>query len=77
MHAPTFGRRQIAWIGFVTLGLSSLAAAGDWHQFRGPNATGLAETSSTLPTTFSVDENLKWQTKLGDGVGGNWRVARP
>ena len=69
MHAPTFARRQIAWIGFVTLGLSSLAAAGDWPQFRGPNASGLAETSSTLPTTFSVDENLKWQTKLGDGVG--------
>lgn len=47
------------------IGLRASAAAGDWPQFRGPNATGLAEASSTLPTTFSVDENLKWQVKLG------------
>jgi outer membrane protein assembly factor BamB len=45
------------------------AAADDWPQFRGPNSTGIAASQKSLPTTFSLEENLKWKVELGDGVG--------
>ncbi len=38
----------------------------NWSQFRGPNGCGIAETSS-LPTEFSLDKNLKWMTPLSSG----------
>ena len=44
------------------------AAAEDWPQFRGPNATGVS-TSKNLPTTFSDTENVLWKADLGEGIG--------
>src|SRR5262245_34690779 len=43
--------------------------ADDWPQFRGPNCTGLAESTRPLPTTFSSTVNVKWSVPLGDGIG--------
>ena len=49
------------------LGITVSAAADDWKQFRGPNATGVsAETG--LPTEFSYEENVVWSKKLGRGI---------
>lgn len=68
-------RPQYAW--FVTsvvlscsacLGLARWAPAADWLQFRGPNASGVAETAGSLPTEFSLEKNLRWSATLGDGV---------
>lgn len=48
-------------------GLSRLATpalAADWSRFRGPNGTGLADSSAPLPTKFSATENLRWKAPL-------------
>lgn len=45
------------------------AAAEDWTQFRGPNASGVSASPRSLPTEFSQKHNLAWSARLGDGVG--------
>ncbi len=44
-------------------------SAEDWPQFRGINASGVSMSNKKLPTEFSLEKNLKWSVKLGDGVG--------
>lgn len=40
-----------------------------WPQFRGPNCSGISTAKSSLPTTFSATENVRWSATLGDGIG--------
>ncbi len=48
---------------------SEVARAEDWPQFRGVNACGVSASKKSLPTEFSLEKNLRWSVKLGDGVG--------
>jgi outer membrane protein assembly factor BamB len=48
---------------------SEAARAEDWPQFRGINACGVSASKKRLPTEFSLEKNLRWSVKLGDGVG--------
>jgi outer membrane protein assembly factor BamB len=43
--------------------------AEDWPQFRGPNCSGICNSTNALPTKFSATENVHWSVKLGDGIG--------
>ena len=43
--------------------LGSGASAQDWPRFLGDSGAATS-TSAELPTTWSADENLKWETKL-------------
>jgi len=45
------------------------AAAEDWPQFRGPNASGVS-ASRGLPASFSQTQNVRWKVALGDGISG-------
>lgn len=49
--------------------LAASAAAEDWPQFRGPNASGVSTSDKPLPAEFSQEQNLRWSAKLGDGIG--------
>ena len=49
--------------------VASHATAEDWPQFRGINASGVSASQKPLPTEFSLEKNLRWSVKLGDGVG--------
>src|ERR1043166_6671595 len=40
--------------------------AGDWTQFRGPNGSGIAE-STKLPVEFGPERNVVWRTSLPPG----------
>ncbi|WP_397568427.1 PQQ-binding-like beta-propeller repeat protein [Schlesneria sp. T3-172] len=64
---------------FGLVGLYCLLAipvvADDWPQFRGPNCSGVSQTSAPLPVEFSDTEKVKWSTKLGDGIGSPIVVA--
>ncbi|MGC3968983.1 MAG: PQQ-binding-like beta-propeller repeat protein [Pirellulales bacterium] len=60
--------RIVIWLVLIGSGCSA-AYADDWPQFRGPNSSGIAASQKSLPTTFSLEENLKWKAELGDGVG--------
>jgi len=51
--------------------LSSMCVAGDWPQFRGPNASGVA-ADSVVPAKFGPTENVRWKV---DVVGRS--VASP
>ena len=42
------------------------AAASDWPQFRGPNASGVSDTAG-LPTEFGPAKNVIWKTSLPAG----------
>lgn len=47
--------------------LSIDVMADDWVRFRGPNGSGISE--STVPTEFGKDKNMKWDVELpGRGV---------
>jgi outer membrane protein assembly factor BamB len=48
----------------LTSRVSDCAAAGNWPQFRGPQASGVGETA--VPTTWNVEsgENVRWQTPI-------------
>jgi outer membrane protein assembly factor BamB len=41
--------------------------AGDWPQFRGINATGVAAGDKKLPITLGPDQNIVWKTALPPG----------
>lgn len=56
------------WTGTVLVLFSVSLQAGDWPQFRGPNCTGIAEDSGSLPVTFSETENVSWSIELGDAI---------
>src|ERR1043166_1266695 len=40
--------------------------ADDWSQFRGPNGTGVANTTG-LPVEFGPERNVVWKTPLPPG----------
>ncbi len=47
----------------------SLAQAGDWPRFRGPNGSGISSDTIAPPTTWSAESNLRWKAKLpGPGL---------
>ena len=52
----------------LTAAASSLRA-DDWPQFRGPNCTGISQTTKSLPVEFSATKNVRWSIDVGDGVG--------
>lgn len=61
--------RQIsAFLSVAATLLATAAVRGEWTQFRGPNASGLADSSASLPTKFSASENVRWSIPLGDGI---------
>lgn len=54
---------------FLLLSLT-IAQAGDWPWWRGPNRNGVAEDGQNPPTKFSATENVKWVVDLpGRGHG--------
>lgn len=55
-----------AFCAFFAL-LAGTLTAGEWTQFRGPNGTGVVESTS-LPTEFSAEKNVRWTANLGEGI---------
>ena len=58
------------WLATICLLFTPTSGVGDdWPQFRGPNCRGISEAAVELPTTFGDRMNVRWSTKLGDGIG--------
>lgn len=55
--------KSLLMIACGVVASASHLTAGDWLQFRGPNATGFAEGES-LPTEIGADKNLAWHIPL-------------
>lgn len=55
------------------LASTSLAATGDWAQFRGPGGLGIGEARG-LPTEWSSTKNVAWKAKL-PGPGASCPVV--
>ncbi len=74
MHVPLIlgpGRDPAAALRVVLLvviaGCSlQPALAQDWPRFRGPNGTGVSDTTG-LPVEFGADKNLAWRTEIPSG----------
>ncbi len=45
------------------------ALGGDWNQFRGPGANGIAADDAALPEVWSATENVAWRTEI---PGAGW-----
>lgn len=52
---------------FIALNISQLSAQPNWNQFRGPNGSGIATNTRTLPVEFDQETNLIWKTELNSG----------
>jgi len=61
---PTMSKRRAAGVLLAVLGAAS-ALAGDWPQFRGPDASGL-DPSAATPVRWNIDkgENVRWRTPI-------------
>ncbi len=46
--------------------LASSVSASEWSRFRGPNGTGVSETTD-LPVEFGPDKNVVWKAELPPG----------
>src|SRR4051812_48462028 len=54
-------------IAFVTLFVTAAPAGNpDWSRFRGPNGTGVAETTG-LPAEFGPAKNVVWKAAVPPG----------
>ncbi len=54
----------VVWVCSIVL-LAGSASAGDWHQWRGPEQTGVSPEKG-LPESWSAEgENLLWTNKVG------------
>ena len=60
-------RRVLTVSMFIGSFLLGRARSEDWPQFRGQNGAGVSQSTS-LPTEFSLDSNVVWQSALGEGV---------
>src|SRR5713226_5959769 len=56
---------RVLVFGFL-LATTTMAAAGDWPQFRGPNG-GVAVGDQKLPAEIGLDKNEVWKTELPPG----------
>lgn len=68
----------IACLGMGTASVLSAtefedAKSGNWHQWRGPGANGVAANANP-PTTWSEDENLQWKVDV-DGLGNSTPIV--
>ncbi len=53
----------------LSIGSPSVCGGENWPGFRGPRADGVAADHSSLPTTWSKTENVKW---VADVPGWGW-----
>src|SRR5229473_93542 len=66
---PNLWRTAAARIILLTIvagAITQLASAEDWPRFRGPNGTGVSETTG-LPVEFGPDKNLAWRREIPFG----------
>jgi outer membrane protein assembly factor BamB len=63
--SQAFQRSLLACLVIATL--TTPAFAGNWAQFRGPNATGLAERDEPLPNEVGPATNVIWKAALPKG----------
>lgn len=55
-------RYPYALIAFA-LGLSSIASAAEWHNWRGPNQDGSSDATG-VPASFSPKDNVRWSAEM-------------
>lgn len=57
-------KARISWALFLLFAFTgAVAAVEDWSRFRGPNGSGVSETTG-LPVEFGPDSNVVWKTDL-------------
>ena len=53
------------WIFVVWLvATTDVGFADDWSRFRGPNGSGVSDSKTSIPVTWSPTKNLKWKADL-------------
>lgn len=56
--------RNFALAMVLVMYLNQIGSADDWARFRGPEGSGVAVDSNSLPTAWSPSANLAWKTPL-------------
>lgn len=60
---------RLVLFAIVGVAYAQIASADNWPQWRGPNATGVAEAGD-YPVEFSAEENVTWTAPL-PGIGSS------
>jgi outer membrane protein assembly factor BamB len=58
---------KVVYLAVLLITLSSLYAASDWPQFRGPNCAGISEDGKP-PIHFGQSSNVLWKVAVPSGV---------
>ncbi len=58
--------RSLLLLVVASFSITTAFAKEDWSQFRGPNGTGVSETTG-VPETFGPNKNVVWKTALPAG----------
>ena len=68
-HRPSgsFFRWAVVALYALCVMASTETFAESWGRFRGPNGTGVAENTGSLPVTWSNEKNLVWKTSAARG----------
>jgi len=66
---------RIGLLGLISSPLALEFLAGDWPQFRGPQGSGVSETTG-LPTQFGPQENVVWRVSLPQGHSSPVLIGR-
>ncbi len=56
-----------ATVLLLATALFSVARAGDWPRWRGPNANGIVESGNWNPAALNDGPRITWQKELGEG----------
>jgi outer membrane protein assembly factor BamB len=59
---------RVCWALALVLAGAAVLHADDWPHWRGPSTTGVAASSTALPSAWSATSNLAWQVPL-EGAG--------
>ena len=55
---------RLTLLFLAVLSGDSADAAGNWPQFRGPHASGVAEGDAPLTWNLDTGENVRWQVPV-------------
>jgi len=60
------GARMKLRLFIIFLMIAASCAAGEWNRFRGPNGSGISDTTN-LPVEFGPAKNMNWRTEIPFG----------
>ena len=69
-------RTLVLWTLAGPLAVTTSLPAETWDRFRGPNGSGVLDSTGDFPTAFGPDQNVLWKTPLPPGLSSPVLTAK-